>query len=213
MKKSNKQTVESRILDVLFELYEKTKQDYTNLSITRVCYNNGVKATSVIKVIKSELVDCVGGRKYPRYKWKTIRPNTKMAHKVYEEHLKLQYIKDKKHRDKKLNNQSKLFDNSSKSNLTPLDKETLFLMNLIMDKHKVDFDGMLNIYLNQITEDKQQRFRAKQRAIKLYNEHIKVDNIGSKTKQVKEVKKGTRREEKKTISILWGLVKININNK
>ena len=83
-----------------------------------------------------------------------------------------------------------------------------------MDKHKVDFEGMLNIYLNQITEDKQQRFRAKQRAVKLYNENIKVDNIGSETKQVskvKEVKKDTHREEKKTISILWGLVTIKIN--
>lgn len=71
------------------------------------------------------------------------------------------------------------------NDLKPAERETLFLMNLIIDKYEVDFEGMLNIYLNQITEDKQQRFRAKQRAVKLYNENNKVYDL----KKVSEMNK------------------------
>ena len=107
-------------------------------------------------------------------------------------------------------------DNEAKKEykaLMPSDNVYIESIKLLMEKQSLSFDEVLKIMISNIT-DKVAKSRMKKKLIELYNKHIKVDNIGSETFEInkgKAVKKNTNRNKNKTISIFWGLVKINVN--
>jgi len=254
--KSNPEQSKLKVLDVLFEIYEKTKYDYTKLSLSKICENNKYNNRHIVKVIKNNLVDYIGGGNKQKYKWKTIRPNFKMAEKAYDEAMIMQLEAGRRNNEKQLKTklkQNNLFtpimsDDEIKSSIQ--EQKILNILLEIYELTKIDYTrlSILEIvkknklalftvtpFIKELlyfkTDGKHCDYKWKSKkpniemAKKIYRKSLdsqakkqreyhqrlrrqKVDNIGN---NVEEVKKDTHREENKTISILWGLVKININ--
>ena len=201
---------EKRILKVLDDLYDLTSDGYRSLNVKDFELNHKIGSRIRCQIFNN-LLDRKQDKTRPgncfKYKWRTIKPNIYMARKICEE--------ARKEANNFKSNVPDLFTYNKKEYkaLMPSDNVYIESIKLLMEKQSLSFDEVLKIMISNIT-DKVAKSRMKKKLTELYNKHIKVDNIGSETFEInkgKAVKKNTNRNKNKTISIFWGLVKINVN--